>query len=212
MTKLWRALAVFGGSLLAANTHALAPRATKEQLSLIKGGVLVKDGLQTSCNLAVIDSKASVVAATCLNFMNDGSLNTTTEYTVYLDDGADGKAAKYTVDSITVHPEYNVTYKLNNLATLQYNADGEMTFQNTIAPIKLFDKWDELVFVRYTLKDMETMEWEPISYTTEWIDFEFKCDQLSKVHTVNVDDMVCTDKLSQDVPEYLNLCPMPYGT
>ncbi|KAJ2848116.1 hypothetical protein IWW36_003490 [Coemansia brasiliensis] len=198
-------------SLVIASGHALVPRATEAQLKSVKGGVLVKDGIQTSCNLAVIDSKASIVGADCLNFMSDGSLNTTTEYTVYLDDGADGKAAKYTVDSVTVHPDYNVTYQLNNLATLQYNADGEITFQNAIAPIKDFENWDELLYIRYTLKDVETMEWEPRSYTTGWTDFEYKCDRLSAVHAVNVDDMMCADKLSRDVPTFLNPCPMPYG-
>ncbi|KAJ1863095.1 hypothetical protein LPJ78_004268 [Coemansia sp. RSA 989] len=212
IVKFWRLLVTFSGPLLATSAHALVPRVTEEQLKLVKGGMLVKDGLQTSCNLAVIDSKASVVAAACLNFMSDGSLNTTTKYTVYLDDGADGKAAKYTVDSVTVHPEYNATYQLNNLATLQYNADGETTFQNMITPIKGFEKWDELVYTRYTLKDMETMEWEPRSYNIGWLDAEYKCDGLSMVHTVNVDDMMCTDKLSRDVPNYLNPCPMPYGT
>ncbi|KAJ2522751.1 hypothetical protein H4217_000538 [Coemansia sp. RSA 1939] len=92
-----------------------------------KGGVLVKNGKQTSCELGIIDSRAAFVAAPCLDYSSGNSVNQSTKYEVYLDAGIDNIAAKYTVTSITVHPGYNAETNANPIAILQFNKDSTAT-------------------------------------------------------------------------------------
>ncbi|KAJ2702333.1 hypothetical protein H4R19_005369, partial [Coemansia spiralis] len=124
-----------------------------------KSGVLVKDGRQTSCDLLVVDSKASVVAASCLDYAGDGKLAASTKYEVYLDDGIDGKAVKYSVDSVTVQPYYDPKSFVNNMAVLQYNAGGSVTWGNQFAPGADLG-FDSVVYSRRTVADLGQMKWD----------------------------------------------------
>ncbi|KAJ2519587.1 hypothetical protein GGI11_002533, partial [Coemansia sp. RSA 2049] len=117
---------------LAATAHGLGVRGTNADISSIKGGILVKNGMQTSCELGVIDSSAAFVAAPCLDF-SKGVVDSGTAYEVYLDAGINNKTAKYTVNSITVHPEYNATNLINPVAILQFNRASTETWSNPIA-------------------------------------------------------------------------------
>ncbi|KAJ2390904.1 hypothetical protein H4S02_001608 [Coemansia sp. RSA 2611] len=193
-----------------AGVHGLVSRATSDQLRQLKGGVLVKDGRQTSCNLAVIDSQAALTSADCINVDESGALNATTAYAVYLDDGLDGKPAKYDVESIDINPQFNATNLVNNLAVLQFNSKGPVSFQNVIAPTTDFSNWDELLYVRYSLKDVEAMEWDAPAYASDWVNYEYNCQDLSVVYMVAVDDMMCTNKLTPPPANNLDACPVPY--
>ncbi|KAJ2715102.1 hypothetical protein H4R19_001383, partial [Coemansia spiralis] len=102
----------------------MARRDEKSAIQGALGGVLVKNGVLTSCELAVLDNKASVLAAACLDYTSSGNLDTNTKYAVYLD-GSDGsKPVSYNVDTVTVHPGFKRSSLANNLAILQYNAAG----------------------------------------------------------------------------------------
>ncbi|KAJ1943275.1 hypothetical protein FBU59_002958, partial [Linderina macrospora] len=47
------------------------------------GGVLVKNGTQTSCQLALVNNQAGLVAANCLDYIGN-SVNNATKYEVYV--------------------------------------------------------------------------------------------------------------------------------
>ncbi|KAJ2854944.1 hypothetical protein GGI22_004312, partial [Coemansia erecta] len=102
---------------------ALAVRDTTSDIATTKGGVLVKNGEQTSCELGVIDSTAAFVAAPCLDF-SGSDVNKNIKYEVYLDAGIDNTPVTYTVSSIAIHPDYNATMNLNPVAVLQFNTGG----------------------------------------------------------------------------------------
>ncbi|KAJ2768276.1 hypothetical protein IWQ56_003002, partial [Coemansia nantahalensis] len=74
--------------------------------------------------------KASLVAASCLDYVNNGVVDKNVSYDVYLDDSRGESAAKYRVESFTTHPKYSPVTFTNNLAVLQYNSKGKITWTN----------------------------------------------------------------------------------
>ncbi|KAJ1663947.1 hypothetical protein IW140_005225 [Coemansia sp. RSA 1813] len=176
----------------------------------MKGGILVKDGKQTSCELAVLDSKSSIVSADCLNY-SGGSIDSSVNYEVYLDDGIDGKAAKYSVDKVSVNPNYNATSLANNLAVLQYNSDSTDTWNNTVG-IGRDTYWDGLIFVRRTLSDIGQMEWETPVINSTLEDNQDICKSMSVLFEANNIDFECSDQLIDAPITSLALCQVPFGS
>ncbi|KAJ2389202.1 hypothetical protein GGI23_005887, partial [Coemansia sp. RSA 2559] len=199
-------------SILALSTlraHALAIRDTTSDIATTKGGVLVKNGKQTSCELGVIDSTAAFVAAPCLDF-SGSSVNLETTYEVYLDTGIDSSAAKYTVNSITVHPEYNATINLNPIAVLQFNKGSTETWANPVA-INRNKSWDDVLFVRRGLANMDSMEWEtPLTVTNKYSDVA-DCKADTRVFETNPNDLLCSNVTTYPPYSYLTGCAIPYG-
>ncbi|KAJ1728108.1 hypothetical protein LPJ61_004212, partial [Coemansia biformis] len=65
-------------------SYAAAAAVSAKDLSDIKGGILVKNGNQTSCELGVLDSKAAFVSADCISF-SGSFVNKNVKYQVLLD-------------------------------------------------------------------------------------------------------------------------------
>ncbi|KAJ2513889.1 hypothetical protein H4217_006072 [Coemansia sp. RSA 1939] len=175
----------------------------------MKGGILVKDGKQTSCEIAVLDSRSSMVSASCLAYKN-GKVDTSIKHEVYLDNGLDGKTAKYTVEMVSVNQNYNATSLANSLAVLQYNSDGKLEWNNTVG-IGRGLYWDDVVFVRRTISDLDNMEWTtPIIQSN--ISEGKNCDDMSVLYDKNNSDFECNDKLVDAQLSSLTICQVPYGS
>ncbi|KAJ2617010.1 hypothetical protein EV177_000773 [Coemansia sp. RSA 1804] len=175
----------------------------------MKGGILVKNGKQTSCEIAVLDSRSSMVSASCLAYKN-GKVDTSIKHEVYLDNGLDGKTAKYTVEMVSVNQNYNATSLANSLAILQYNSDGKIEWNNTVG-IGRDLYWDEVVFVRRTISDLDNMEWTtPIIQSN--IGEGENCDAMSVLYDKNNSDFECNDKLVDAQLSSLTICQVPYGS
>ncbi|KAJ1843072.1 hypothetical protein LPJ70_003544 [Coemansia sp. RSA 2708] len=174
----------------------------------VKGGVLVKHGKQTSCSLAVIDSSAAVVAASCLDL--DSNLSADLAGTeLYLDGGIDGTAAKHSVDSATVHPAYNATSLTNNLAVLAFNSGQPIAWRNSLAPPYLFGAITN--GVHYALADPGKMTWDTPSYSLYSNPTTPQCNALSAVYAANPDNVMCFERLVDMPGSQLTACPVPYG-
>ncbi|KAJ2713298.1 hypothetical protein H4R19_002320 [Coemansia spiralis] len=146
----------------------------------IKGGVLVKNGRQTSCNLLVMNSKAALVAAACLDFSSDRVVDRSTKYQVYLDDRIDSSAAKYDVVDVTVSGYYAAETLANNIAVLQYNTDGKVTWNVPVASTGGLGHWDEVVFDRCSLTDVGAMKWAaPVQHAAPEIGDFGVCEKLT---------------------------------
>ncbi|KAI9505314.1 hypothetical protein BX070DRAFT_251178 [Coemansia spiralis] len=101
-------------------------------MSNTKGGLLIKNGKQTSCELGVIDSTAAFVAAGCIDFSGN-NIDWSKNYEVYLDAGIDNNPISYKVYSIVVHPSYNSSTNANPVAILQFNKGDIPSWTNPIA-------------------------------------------------------------------------------
>ncbi|KAJ1832428.1 hypothetical protein LPJ63_003535 [Coemansia sp. RSA 2711] len=84
------------------------------------GGVLIRDGQQTSCELAPIGNAGVFVAASCL----DAAETNTSSYQLAMYTQGVGAAQLVPVDpqNIHVHPEYNRTTYFRNIAVIKLRA------------------------------------------------------------------------------------------
>ncbi|KAJ2524815.1 hypothetical protein GGI11_000539, partial [Coemansia sp. RSA 2049] len=176
-----------------------------------KGGVLVKNGKQTSCELGIIDSRAAFVAAPCLDYSSGNSVNQSTKYEVYLDAGIDNIAAKYTVTSITVHPGYNAETNANPIAILQFNKDSTASWSNPIA-IDRKNSWGDSLFIRRGLLDIDAMEWNTPATITNYLDDTALCSYYSRLFKANTDSFLCSNATTSPPYTYLTGCSIPYGS
>ncbi|KAJ1852390.1 hypothetical protein GGH12_006011 [Coemansia sp. RSA 1822] len=178
-------------------------------LNNVKGGILVKDGKRTSCELGVIDSQSSLVSAACLDFTS-GKVSEDTQYEVYLDDGLDGKAAKHAVESITVHPAYDSANHTNDVVVVQYNSGSKIEWQNIILPDFSY-VFDKVVYVRRSLLDMDSMQWDTPKYMESSMGYNERCMELSVIYSYN-QNTVAYGNYSLTTPSVdLTACRVPYG-
>ncbi|KAJ2676255.1 hypothetical protein GGI25_003642 [Coemansia spiralis] len=197
--------------IYARSTHRFTTRDATSDLAKIKGGVLVKNGKQTSCELAVINSQVSVISADCLDIAN-GNLDTNVKYDVYLDEGADGNAAKYAVESVSINPGYNATSISNNLAVIQYNLAGASTWNNTMAVSGTTGSWNDMVFVRRTLSNVANMDWEAPVINTIGSNDDNMCNSMSALYKENQSDFICNSETLNPQLSSLSQCSITYGS
>ncbi|KAJ2496334.1 hypothetical protein GGH96_005902, partial [Coemansia sp. RSA 1972] len=188
---------------------AVLPRDIMYSLNNVKGGILVKDGKRTSCELGVIDSQSSLVSAACFDFTL-GKVSEDTQYDVYLDNGLDGKTAKHAVESITVHPAYDSKNHTNDVVIVQYNSGGKIEYQNIILPDFSY-VFDKVVYVRRSLLDMDTMQWDTPKYIESNMGYNERCMELSVIYSYN-QNTVAYGNYSLGTPSVdLTACRVPYG-
>ncbi|KAJ2544645.1 hypothetical protein EV175_005881, partial [Coemansia sp. RSA 1933] len=84
------------------------------------------------------------------------TLNTSTSYDTYVNAGIDGKADKYEVYGITVHPSYSPTTKANNIAAIQFNKGQDIVWNNTVAIGREF-YWGDMVYSRSSITNVDSM-------------------------------------------------------
>ncbi|KAJ2787660.1 hypothetical protein GGI15_000550 [Coemansia interrupta] len=187
----------------------LTARATASDLDNVKAGVLVKDGSQTSCALGLLDNKASLISADCLDFSN-GSVNKSVTYEAYINAGFDGVSSKYTVVNITVHPNYDERTKANNIALIQFNTNSNISWYNYNAVIR--SDWSSLVYVQFSLSDIVTMKWNtPTLYSQDNVD-DSQCSSFSPVYSDSSADYVCSKDTVTTVPTGVDApCRIVYG-
>ncbi|KAJ2293082.1 hypothetical protein IW141_001424 [Coemansia sp. RSA 355] len=130
-------------ALVGTNGHKLSARDTNDYIKDLKRGVLVKNGKLTSCELLPIDSRAAVVAASCLGYTKESIIDKDDIYTVYYDKGRDNIEGQYKVDNISVHSNFNPSNYVNDLAILQFNSDSKETWQSRLASYGGYE-WDSL--------------------------------------------------------------------
>ncbi|KAI8322751.1 hypothetical protein GQ54DRAFT_333072 [Martensiomyces pterosporus] len=186
-------------------SQRLSTRATPADLAKIKGGLLVINGKQTSCELAVLDSQTSMISAACLLFKS-GQVDLSANYEVYIDNGYDGATAHYPVQNITVHPSYDPSTLANNVAVLQYNAGTKIAWYDYTA-IDSRD-WSDIVYSRRSLKDLTTQTWNtPTLVSNPFSDST--CTQASSVYAFNAKDFLCSNMTIQYASD--STCQTPYG-
>ncbi|KAJ2451931.1 hypothetical protein EV183_003285 [Coemansia sp. RSA 2336] len=189
----------------------LVSRDNLSLLSVVKGGMLVKNGNLTSCELAVIDNTVSITAASCLDHISPTVVDPNSLYFVYLDNGLDGRVAHYQVTNVTVHPGFNPTTHVNDIAILQYNNGADVKWQNAISPAPDF-KWDQIGFVRVVPKDLGKQDWNGFKYDFINGNHDDTCDALSQIYTLNAKDMVCTGLTVNALSTNFSNCAIPLGT
>ncbi|KAJ2213828.1 hypothetical protein EV179_003527 [Coemansia sp. RSA 487] len=190
--------------------HLFRRDASGQSIASLRTGVLVKNGVQTSCELALIDNKAAFVAANCVTDVN-GKLDTINGYSVYYDDsnvqGNKAASASITSSSITVHPGYSTDTLANNIAILQFNPGQGVSWKNAIAVNS--NAWSDTVLARRRLANVKGSQWatpltESLSASAD------QCSSSSGLYAANTKDFVCSSQ--ESVPLMSSQCNIPYGS
>ncbi|KAJ2861713.1 hypothetical protein GGH94_004721 [Coemansia aciculifera] len=185
----------------------LQSRASASDIFKVKGGLLVKNGKQTSCGLGILDNMAALISADCLDFVN-GKVDLSLHYEAFVDAGYDGATGRYMVQNITVHPSYDSKTKANNIALIEYNRGSKVLWYNynAVGP----GNWDGYVYVQRYLSDIDGMAWAtPKVYSQGSGDLA--CLQLSTVYKGNSKGFACSSGLVPAPSSSLGTsCNVPY--
>ncbi|KAJ2845833.1 hypothetical protein IWW36_004625, partial [Coemansia brasiliensis] len=93
---------------------------------------------------------------------------------------------------------------------ITFNKDGDVTMQNTIAPVGPSYSWNETGYVRVILENT-SMESMKFNYKNGNDTEDSVCAELSGMYTVNMDDMMCTQNLIYSAIDS-QTCDIPMGT
>ncbi|KAJ2710847.1 hypothetical protein H4R19_003542 [Coemansia spiralis] len=184
---------------------------TAGSFTQFKGGLLYKNGVQTSCEVGLIDFSAAFVAANCLNYTGGGNMvDASVKYSVWLYNSADGTSViRATVDpmDIRVHPKYDAKTLANNIAVVQFN-------KGVVAPYTSYINTDlnltgsQQGYVRRTFNDSQGA-WNPVQLSLQSSD-SGGCAESSALYGQNPGWLACTGAVTSSV--YLDSCGVPFGT
>ncbi|KAJ2740977.1 hypothetical protein GGI20_005500 [Coemansia sp. BCRC 34301] len=183
----------------------LAGRAA--DLSKIKGGVLVKNGKQTSCGLGLLDNMASFVSADCLDY-KDGKVDKDTVYEVFIDPGYDTFATRSIVQNITVHPKFSPSTKANNVALIEFNLKSGVSWYNYNAIGR--KSWTEIVYAQRYISDVNSMAWTAPNVSSPVPGDAIMCANLSTVFSSNQNGFSCNGILATSPSPDMSKCSVPY--
>ncbi|KAJ2719371.1 hypothetical protein GGI07_005252 [Coemansia sp. Benny D115] len=199
------------GGLAGAGPHRpqLVPRATAKDLQSVKGGVLLKNGKQTSCHLGILDNQAALVSADCLTYKDGAVDRISTTYEAALDAGYDGASAFYTVQDITVHPSYDPDTKANNIAVIEFNTRSTIAWANYNAALRR--DWSQLVFVQQSLLITDKPMWNTPQLSAQINQDDNQCSQYSDLYKANQKDYICSSSAMVNSPVGVHTdCRVPY--
>ncbi|KAJ2441185.1 hypothetical protein GGF42_007381 [Coemansia sp. RSA 2424] len=189
--------------------HAVA---TAADIANFRGAILVKNGIPTSCELALIDNQAAFVAANCLDYKS-GQVSADTKYEVYFD-GAKGNApgrATINPGDIYVNGFYDPTSYANNVAVVKFDFSAQGAWRNFFAVNRL--EWNNIAYVRRQLlnaaEDSMATAWSTPAVMSQ-LNSDPGCAKASGLFSSNQDDMLCS-KQSVASP-VSDRCSLPYGS
>ncbi|KAJ1958365.1 hypothetical protein GGI12_004755 [Dipsacomyces acuminosporus] len=215
-TKAFAALAVLFATAATSSANPVAAGHSGLELStreanindmyIYKGGMLFIDGRQTSCQLAIIDNRAAFVAANCLKYKSDGTVDTSPKYEAYINGAFDGAPSHYSINKVTAHPKYDPKTFANNIAVLEYNKGAEIAW---VSPFVLDrSKWENIVYGRYKVDTKDSnVENKPTLVPNPLNDA--LCSQSSPIYSANTKDMLCSNVAMASAAD--TSCKVPYG-
>ncbi|KAJ2709179.1 hypothetical protein H4R19_004383 [Coemansia spiralis] len=173
-----------------------------------RGGLLLRNGQQTSCEIALIDGAAAFIAASCVTD-GDGKVDRSASFEIQVDHlpGRVGAGAPLLSRGIAVHPAYDPTTFANNIAVVQFELDPAKQWHIGIAIER--SEWTGSMFMRRRMDDVSGQTWAAPS--TSWRDLsDPDCAQSYGLYGANRNDFKCT---SDTAPPMANsACGVPFGT
>ncbi|KAI9501415.1 hypothetical protein BX070DRAFT_257139 [Coemansia spiralis] len=193
---------------LCAQTNFTKRGVTADDILNFRGAMLVKNGVETTCEFALIDNQAAFMAASCLDF-NNGEVDSSTQYAIYFDQSMGNTPTNTAIsaNNIHIHPQYNPTTFANNVAIVEYNFTEQGNWTNYFAVYS--SEWVSNVFVRRRLTSANSQIWrEP--FVNSYNNAGKLCSARSPLYSQNTYDMRCNQIQTNN--SWNNTCPMPYGT
>ncbi|KAI8318204.1 hypothetical protein GQ54DRAFT_300671 [Martensiomyces pterosporus] len=180
---------------------------TRADLANYRGAVLIVNAVQTSCEVALIDGSSGFVAANCLDF-SGGQLNTESLHKVYTDKNNLDAATAYPIESIHIHPAFNLTTLANNIALVEFNTKRPDDWKSPIAVDRR--SWTDLVYVQRSLHNVKKMTWNPPTIQEHKIQVEAGCRNSSNLFNANPNDYLCGSWTAKQ--PFNKTCAIPFSS
>ncbi|KAJ2078603.1 hypothetical protein H4R24_004354 [Coemansia sp. RSA 988] len=188
----------------AAGQHTFVKRLEHSRVNDLRGGILAKNGVPTTCEVAVTSDQVAFVAAACLSFKDNlNEVDRSTPYEVWITGGGTNSVSKYSVSEPISHPDYNPETYANNVAVLKLsgNRGSGGKFVNYIAANP--KEWESKFYSRRSVSSNGAFDSPQIIDSTGSAPSE--CSKASTIYAANTDDFLCISETATNVS-----CPIPY--
>ncbi|KAJ2142199.1 hypothetical protein IW145_002129 [Coemansia sp. RSA 521] len=201
---------VFASSPGELSAPTLFRRNGTEDLQAFKGAVLLKNGEQTSCEVALMYSTFGFVSAACLDFTDDTAktVNMSTSYEVMISGGLTSSYGRFRASRVTPNPNYDPASYANNIAILQFDSNGD-DFVNYIASWRA--DWANMYFVRRSLSSAAGGAWNQPALTTYNSNLDMAdCAKANTLFMYNQNDLICNQLTTTSIMNAT--CSIPYAS
>ncbi|KAJ2785528.1 hypothetical protein H4R18_000473 [Coemansia javaensis] len=190
----------------AAGQHEpFAKRLAISRVNDMNGGILIKNGVPTTCELALNSDRIAFVAASCLDFQpNSNILDPSTRYQVAISSGTSTSISTLGVGSVFSHPKYNPRTFANNVAVVKLNPGSTGAWRNYIAANPA--DWQSVFYVDRGLTGPNT--WAATQVAPSSVAPPPQCATASALYAANTRDFLCTDRTTTGQGN----CAAPYGS
>ncbi|KAJ2813173.1 hypothetical protein H4S07_000884 [Coemansia furcata] len=174
-----------------------------------KGAILFSNGKPTSCEVALVSNLYGYVAANCLSYAPDGSVDMTKNYQVMISDGTTTSLGMFGVYSATPHFKYDHTSFANNVAMLKFNAGGTRQWKNYIGANR--SDWSSKFYVSRAVANTggsSMPAWLPTQAVLDAGDVTSQCASASPLFASNMNDLLCTAQVTTTA----SACALPYSS
>ncbi|KAJ2882628.1 hypothetical protein FB639_002344, partial [Coemansia asiatica] len=152
-----------------------------------RGSVLILGSLQTSCEVALLDSQNGFCAASCFIFKSSGNVDNSQDFKVSIYNPSSSSTSIFTLDRIDVHPQYDPSTKANNIALIGFNTDGSHSWDASAAGHR--SEWDNTFFTYRAMVNPSKKTWSPTSVAS--LGMNSGCASASNLYKANSDWMLC---------------------
>ncbi|KAJ1825024.1 hypothetical protein LPJ56_002759 [Coemansia sp. RSA 2599] len=151
--------------------------------------------------------KAGFIAASCFDFNGGKSINTSTKYEIYIQDGSSTPiVSRLDPSDIALHPNYNPSTYENNIAVIQFNKGTTDKYIGYITSDRYLV--EESAYVRRTINP-STGKWnDPVM--TQMIKNQDDCSNFSGLFASNIYEIACSPYGTTSM--YQSTCTVPHGT
>ncbi|KAI9481741.1 hypothetical protein LPJ78_004842 [Coemansia sp. RSA 989] len=209
LSRLTVGLSLFAASLAtaAAGQHTVVKRLETSSVLGMKGGILVKNGTPTTCELALVSNKLAFVAANCLEYKpNSNILDDSASYQVMVSDGGTGNVGTFSVESTEAHPKYNPITFANNVAIVKFSGGNDVQWKNYIAANP--SDWSNEFYVK---RSVSGGSWAMPQIQDSTGGAPAECGKASPLYASNTKDFMCTNKFTTTNKDG-KTCASPFGT
>ncbi|KAI9471735.1 hypothetical protein LPJ78_001938 [Coemansia sp. RSA 989] len=181
---------------------------TTGDLSNYRGALFVVASTQTSCEMALIDSSAGFIPASCLSYKSNGNVDNSIDYRVAVADINGKSTAIHSVTMVDAHPQYNPKTYANNIAVLHWGDPYDINWHQYIAQDK--PDWDNVFYTRRTMSSVSKKSWNtPATLSLSGTAAPSGCSSASNLYKSNEDWFLC---MAQTTTSIVNKnCQTPFG-
>ncbi|KAJ2617524.1 hypothetical protein H4S08_000272 [Coemansia sp. RSA 1365] len=158
--------------------------------------------------MALIDSSAGFVAASCLTYKSNGNIDNGIDYRVAINGIGNDKSKVNSVTMVDVHPDYNPSSYANNIAVLHWGNSKDISWHQDIGQDR--PGWDSTFYTRRTMSSVSDASWSTSAVLTlSGSDAISGCSSASNLYSSNKDWFLCIAQTTTSITN--SNCQTPYG-